>query len=144
MPSPMETLLRTQDSPVPTQTFLGLPGSMATAPMDCTDGLSKTGLKLVPALTDFQTPPLAEAAKTVRRGPSLTAATAAMRPLICAEPILRAGSPEMVPASKRTGACAKSAGATRRSAKRSAVMLELLGGGPHPGLGWVHGQRGSV
>src|SRR5258707_4631562 len=108
MPSPMDTLLRPEDSPLHTQTFLGLPGSMATALMDCTEGLSKTGLKLVPALTDFHTPPLADAANTVRRGPSLTAATAAMRPLICAEPMLRAGNPEMVPASKRTGACAKS------------------------------------
>src|SRR5260370_15384703 len=142
MPSPMETLLRTQDSPVPTQTFLGLPGSMATAPMDCTDGLSKTGLKLVPALTDFQTPPLAEAAKTGRRGPSLTAATAASRPLLCAEPILRACSQEMVPASKRTGACAKSAGATRRSAKRRAFMLELLGGGRHLELGGIQRHVG--
>ena len=83
MPSPMETLLRTQLSPVPTQTILGLRGSMATAPMDCTSGLSNTGLKVVPPLTDFQTPPLAEAAKTVSRPLSLTAVTAAMRPLIC-------------------------------------------------------------
>src|SRR5450432_3828932 len=103
MPSPIETLLRTQLSPVPAQTFLGLPGSMATAPIDCTVGLSKTGLKVVPPLTDFQTPPLAEAAKTVRRPPSFTAATAATRPLIWAEPILRAGRPETVPASNRMG-----------------------------------------
>src|ERR1039458_8692244 len=103
----METLLRTQVSPVPTQTILGLPGSMATAPMDCTVWLSNTGWKLVPAFTDFQTPPLAEAAKTVRRPPSLTASSAAMRPLIMAEPMLRAGKPEIVPESKRTGGCAK-------------------------------------
>src|ERR1035438_7317642 len=120
----METLLRTQLSPLPTQTILGLAGSMATAPMDCTAGLSNTGLKLVPALTDFQTTPLAEAANTVRRPPSLTAATAAMRPLICAEPMLRAGRPEMVPESKRTGACAKRAGTARRRANR--VMPSLF------------------
>src|ERR1022692_190457 len=125
MPSPMETLLRTQLSPLPTQTILELAGSMATAPMDCTAGLSNTGLKLVPALTDFQTPPLAEAANTVRRGPSLTAVTAAMRPLICAEPMLRAGRPEIVPESKRAGACAKRAGRVSRRVKWVARILEL-------------------
>jgi hypothetical protein len=70
---------------------------MATAPIDCTAGLSNTGLKVVPPFTDFQTPPLAAPAKTVRRPlASLTASSAAMRPLICAEPMLRAGRPEMV------------------------------------------------
>src|SRR5471032_3713757 len=124
MPSPMETLLRTQLSPVPAQTFFGLPGSMATAPMDCTAGLSKTGLKLVPPLTDFHTPPLAEAAKTVSLPPSLTAATAATRPLIWAEPILRAGRPEIVPASNRTGGWDNRApmGNSRRMPR--AVMLQ--------------------
>src|SRR5262252_6605472 len=107
MPSPMETLLRTQLSPVPAQTFFGLLGSMATAPMERLLAESKTGLKVVPPLTDFQTPPLAEPAKTVRRPFSLTAATAAMRPLMVAEPMLRAGRPEMVPASKRTGGWAE-------------------------------------
>jgi hypothetical protein len=34
---------------------------------------------------------------------SLKAVTAAMRPLMVAEPMLRAGNPEMVPASNRTG-----------------------------------------
>src|ERR1022692_2440760 len=123
MPSPMETLLRAQVSPEPTQTILGLPGSMAMAPVDCTAGLSKTGLKLVPALTDFQTPPLAEAANTVRRPPSFTAARAAIRPLIWAEPMLRAGRPEIVPASKRTGAWAKRAGTASRRANRRALIL---------------------
>ena len=37
----------------------GFFGSMATAPIDCTGCLSKTGLKVVPPFTDFQTPPLA-------------------------------------------------------------------------------------
>src|SRR5580658_2851763 len=97
----METLFRIQLSPVPTQTILGLCASMVTAPMDCTSGLLKTGLKVVPPLTDFQTPPLAAPAKTVRRPLSLTAAMAAMRPLIAAEPMLRAGRPDTVPASKR-------------------------------------------
>src|SRR5258708_38659029 len=109
----METLLRTQDSPLPTQTFLGLTGSMATAPMDCTEGLSKTGLKLVPALTDFQTPPLADAANTVRRGPSLTAGTGEVRAALRAGPWRRAGNPGRRPASKRSGRTAKEAGAAR-------------------------------
>ena len=95
----METLLRTQLSPVPTHTFFELEGSMATAPMDCTSGRSNTDLNVVPPLTDFQTPPLADAANTVSRPLSLTAVTAAMRPLISAEPMLRAGKPDMVPES---------------------------------------------
>src|SRR5262249_17370841 len=56
-----------------------------------------------PTFRDFHTPPLAPPAKTVSRPLSLKAVTAATRPLIVAEPIFRAGSPEMVPASKRTG-----------------------------------------
>src|SRR5271157_1467052 len=103
MPSPMETLLRTQLSPVPVHTVFEFVGSMATAPIDCTAGLSNTGLKVAPPLTDFHTPPLAEAANRVRRPASSTAATAAMRPLICAEPMLRAGRPEIAPASNLTG-----------------------------------------
>src|SRR5580698_2504788 len=104
MPSPMETLLRTQLSPVPAHTIFELDGSRATAPIDCTSCRSKTDLNVVPPLMDFQTPPLADAAKTVRRPPSLTAVTAAIRPLISADPILRAGKPDMVPESYRTGA----------------------------------------
>ena len=46
-------------SPVPTQTFFGFFGSIVTAPIDCTGCLSKTGLKVVPPSSDFQTPPLA-------------------------------------------------------------------------------------
>src|SRR5215472_10527720 len=99
MPSPMDTLLRTQLSPVPAQTFFGLLGSMATAPTERALAESNTGLKVVPRLIDFQTPPLADPAKTVMRPASLTAATADMRPLIAAEPMLRAGSPETTPES---------------------------------------------
>ena len=84
---------------MPTQTFFALPGSTAIAPIDCVPSLSKTGLNVVPPLMDFHTPPLAEPTYTVRRPPSSTAVKAAMRPLIAAEPMLRAGSPEMVPAS---------------------------------------------
>ena len=59
MPLPIDTELRVQDSPVPTQTILGLEGSMLMAPIDCTASLSKTGLKVVPLSKDFHTPPLA-------------------------------------------------------------------------------------
>src|SRR5687767_12443518 len=96
MPSPIETLLRVHDSPVPTQMTLGLVGSMVTAPMDCTDCLSKTGLNVVPPFMDFHTPPLAAPMNSVSRSPSCTASSAAMRPLMAAEPIFRAPRPEMV------------------------------------------------
>ncbi len=56
----METELRVHDSPVPTQTVCGFFGSIATAPIDCTGCLSKTGLKVVPPSWLFQTPPLAD------------------------------------------------------------------------------------
>src|SRR2546425_9398499 len=100
MPSPIETLFRTQLSPVPAHTTFEFVGSIATAPIDWTSWLSNTGLKVVPASTDFHTPPLAEPTTTVNRPLSFTAATAATRPLISAEPILRAGSPEIVPANR--------------------------------------------
>src|SRR3954464_13952079 len=96
MPSPYETELRVHDSPVPTHTVFGFFGSMAMAPIDCTGCLSKTGLNVVPPLTDFQTPPLAAPTYSVMRFASCTASIAAMRPDIAAEPMLRAPRPEMV------------------------------------------------
>src|SRR4051812_13308341 len=101
----METLLRVQLSPVPAHTIFELLGSIVTAPMDCTSGLSKTGLKVLPPLIDFHTPPLAAPANTVSLPFSLTAVTAAMRPLIVADPMFRAGNPETVPESYFTGFC---------------------------------------
>src|SRR6202521_3615746 len=95
----METLLRVQDSPLPAQIVLGDFGSIAMAPIDCAVCLSNMGLKVVPPFTDFHTPPLAAPTNTVRRPFSFTAATAAMRPLMVAEPMLRAGSPEILAAS---------------------------------------------
>src|SRR5512135_3742992 len=55
-PAPTETLFRTADSPVPTQTVLGSEGSTVSAPTDW-GSPSKTGLKVRPPLSDFQTPP---------------------------------------------------------------------------------------
>src|SRR5438874_11515304 len=103
MPSPTETLLRIQLSPVPAQTIFVLVGSTANAPIDCTAGWSKTERKLLPPFTDFHTPPLAAPAKTVRRPLSLYAVTAATRPLMVADLMLREGSPEIVRISTRTG-----------------------------------------
>src|ERR1019366_576039 len=108
MPSPIETLLRIHPSPLPAQTTFGSFGSMASEPIDCTSCLSKTGLNVVPPLVDFHTPPLAAPTYTVRRSPSCTAASAATRPLIAAEPMLRAPSPDVV--SESTKAATPEAG----------------------------------
>src|SRR4029077_4494664 len=118
MPSPTETLFRVQASPVPTQIVLGFDGSMATAPIDCTAWRSNTGLNVVPPFTDFQTPPLADPTKTVRRPLSRTAATAAIRPLMVADPMLRAGRPEMV-AESNLIACAEAARGSATDRKAS-------------------------
>src|SRR6266568_3974414 len=119
MPSPMETLLRVQDSPVPTQTFFAFFGSSATAPIDCTSCSSNTGRYRVPPSSDFQTPPLAAATKRVIfPDGSWTPAIAEMRPLIAAEPILRAPKPEMV-AELNVGCCAGELVAARQIATAS-------------------------
>src|SRR5271156_924013 len=74
----------------------GFFGSIVIAPIDCAVILSNTGLYVVPPLVDFHTPPLAAPMYTVSRPSSFTAASAAMRPLIVAEPIFRAPSPAIV------------------------------------------------
>src|SRR5438552_15625299 len=97
MPLPIETLLRVQLSPVPTQTFFEFFGSSATAPIDCTGCSSNIGRNRVPLSSDFQTPPLAAPTKSViLPDGSRVPAIAEMRPLIAAEPMLRAPSPEIV------------------------------------------------
>src|SRR4030095_4567539 len=93
----MDTLLRVHDSPVPTQTFFEFFGSSATAPIDCTGCSSNTGRYRVPLSSDFQTPPLAAPTNSViLPDGSRDPASAEMRPLIVAEPMLRAPRPEMV------------------------------------------------
>src|ERR1700719_576770 len=64
--------------------------------MDWTDCSSKTGRYRVPPSSDFQTPPLAAPTTSVifPEG-SFVPAIAEMRPLIAAEPMLRAPKPEM-------------------------------------------------
>src|SRR5215469_2804392 len=93
----MDTLLRVHDSPVPTHTFFEFFGSKAMAPIDCTGCSSNTGRYRVPLSSDFQTPPLAEPTNSVilpdgSRAPAMHE----MRPLIAADPMLRAPRPEIV------------------------------------------------
>src|SRR5215469_3929651 len=91
----MDTLLRVHDSPVPTQTFFEFFGSSAMAPIDCTGCSSNTGRYRVPPSSDFQTPPLAEPTKSViLPDGSRTPTMQEIRPLIAADPMLRAPSPE--------------------------------------------------
>src|SRR5205823_12941064 len=124
MPLPIETLLRVQLSPVPTQMFFGFFGSRVTAPIDCTGCSSKTGLKRVPLSSDFQTPPLAAPMKIVNLPlGSRMASIAATRPLIAAEPMLRAPRPEIV--DELNGVCAWSA-AKAAAAKQIATKREYL------------------
>src|SRR3954453_3113256 len=93
----MDTLLRVHVSPVPTQTFFEFFGSSAIAPIDCTACSSNIGLYRVPLSSDFQTPPLAEPTKILFfPDGSCPPAMKEMRPLIAAEPMLRAPSPEML------------------------------------------------
>src|SRR6187401_561083 len=124
MPLPTDTLLRVQASPVPTHTTCGLDGSIVTAPIDCTGCLSNTGLNVVPPSVDFHTPPLAAPTYNNVLPSTLRAATAAMRPLMVAEPMLRMPSPEMVPESKRTAAasCANAVVVSAASAKAAAML----------------------
>src|SRR5690242_21697368 len=114
MPLPTETLLRAQVSPVPTQTLLWLLGSIVMAPIDCTGWSSNTGLKVVAPSVDFHTPPLAAPTKRFTLpDSSLKPASAAIRPLMAAEPMLRAPRPEMVPESTAAAGGAASGVAAR-------------------------------
>src|SRR5438132_4786975 len=124
----MDVLFRVHPSPVPTQTTFGFFGSTVTAPIDCTGCLSKTGLNVVPPLTDFHTPPLAAPMYTVRRCPSWTASRAATRPLMVADPMLRAPSPEIVSESTlMAGVCASAVVVSSRAAKQALLIAHLRG-----------------
>src|SRR5712664_1484885 len=132
MPLPIDTLLRVHASPVPAQIVFGACGSMATAPMDCAPSLSNTGLNVVPPFEDFQTPPLAAPTYTVSRPFSFTAATAATRPLMAAEPMFRAPRPEMLSESN-LASCAGAASAkiivmrnTVITAAKQRIILRIL------------------
>src|ERR1700686_4075034 len=100
MPSPIDTLLRVQAWPVPPQRFFGLGGPSAIPPIACPGCSSKTGLKVVPPSVDFHTPPLAAPTNSVTLPDgSVDPARAEIRPLMVAEPMLRAPRPEIVPES---------------------------------------------
>src|ERR1035438_2074183 len=62
---------------------------------------------------DFHNPPLAAPTNTVMRPFSSTASSAAIRPLMVAEPIFRAGNPDTVAESKRYGPCARAGTAVK-------------------------------
>src|SRR5574338_1322891 len=66
-------------SPVPAHTTFGLDGDTASAPIACTDWVSKTGTYVAPLSLDFQTPPDAAPRYHVLGSPT-TPAMAAMRP----------------------------------------------------------------
>src|SRR5881397_4243767 len=117
MPSPMDTLLRVHVSPVPTQTFFEFFGSSARAPIDCTACSSNIGRYRVPLSSDFQTPPLAEPTKSViLPDGSRVPAMAEMRPLIAAEPMLRAPRPEIVAEVNADCSCACARSTIRQTA----------------------------
>src|SRR5712692_127771 len=123
MPSPIETVLRVHDSPVPTQTFFEFFGSSAIAPIDCTDCSSNTGRYRVPPSSDFQTPPLAAPTKSVilPEG-SFVPAMAETRPLIAAEPMLRAPRPEIV--AELYEVCCASAATTQKQMAEARINLK--------------------
>src|SRR6476620_1803805 len=119
MPLPTETELRVQLSPVPTQTILGLDGSIAMSPIDITGWRSNTGRKVIPPSSDFHTPPdAAPTNKVVLPSGSRWPAMAEIRPDIWAEPMLRMPSPEtaLESATGATGAAAASGEAMTRAA----------------------------
>src|SRR4029077_914982 len=123
MPLPTETLFLVQLSPLPTQIILWSEVVIVTAPIDCTGSRSNTGLKVVAPLIDFHTPPLADPAKTVIFPFSSTASIAAMRPPMVADPMFLAVSPEMVPESYFTGACAVAVGRSHRPSRSARAQV---------------------
>src|SRR5207237_8815443 len=126
MPSPIDTLLRVHDSPLPTQIFLEFFGSIAIAPIDCADCSSNTGRKRVPPSSDFQMPPLAAPTKRVILAEgSFTHAIAEMRPLIVADPILRAPSPDSVAASAGASVATKTDELTRLRQRKAGMITRI-------------------
>src|ERR1700735_2110548 len=119
------------------------------APMDWEVCLSKTGLKVVPPFTDFHTPPLAAPMYTGGRPSSLTADNAETRPLIPAEPMLRAPRPEMVSESN-LASCARvgrapardinNRTAKNRTARAMSLVFEKQITGHLPDCRWQVGR----
>src|SRR6185369_9105223 len=86
--SPKETLFRTFDSPVPTQTTSGLLGASAMSPIESVPWRSKIGFQVTPPLVVFHKPPDALATYTTLGSPG-TPSTSATRPPMTAGPMLR-------------------------------------------------------
>src|SRR5579872_6258927 len=99
---------------------------MARAPIDCTSSRSKTGLNVVPPFTDFQTPPLAAPTKSVTCPFSSTPVTAAILPLIAAEPILRAGKPEIVAESNLNTCCPNPESADKSTPNKENIIFKVI------------------
>src|SRR3954447_22418912 len=94
------------------------------APIDCTGCSSNIGRNRVPLSSDFQTPPLAAPTNSVifPEG-SCVPASAEMRPLIVAEPMLRAPRPEIV-AELNGKSCAPNAVVKKHDATTSQLFDE--------------------
>ena len=96
MPSPQPTLRWLLASPVPTQIVLGFLRSIVTVPIEYEPSFWKTGVKVVPALVVFQTPPDATPMYHVCLSSGCTATTLT-RPDISAGPTARKRSSLNVP-----------------------------------------------
>src|SRR5207237_7212013 len=94
--------------------------------MDWTDCSSKIGRYRVPPSSDFQTPPLAAPTNNVifPEG-SFVPAIAEMRPLIAAEPMLRAPRPEMVAELNGVSSAPELAAKQRATVSASAKRVTL-------------------
>src|SRR5688572_15351958 len=88
MPSPYPTLRWLFASPVPTQMVFGFLGSSTTVPIEYDPSFWKIGVKVVPALCVFHTPPDATPMYHVCLSSGCTATTL-MRPDISAGPTAR-------------------------------------------------------
>src|SRR2546421_12847656 len=107
------------------------------APIDWTGCSSNTGLKVVAPSVDFHTPPLAAPTNSVSfPDGSAKPASAAMRPLIAAAPMLRAPRPEIAPESIAVPSAAATAAqpmvpSTRQQSAASSNRMDCS---PYPRL----------
>src|SRR5215469_661914 len=105
------------------------------APIDCTGCSSNIGRYRVPLSSDFQTPPLAEPIKSVilpdgSRAPAMQE----IRPLIAADPMLRAPSPEMLEEVNGASAAYAEMAQRKSDAKRQGTIV----GTPRCGIWTAH------
>src|SRR6266545_1063632 len=117
MPSPHEDELRLLASPVPAHTRSGFFCHTATAPMDWTGCLSKTGLQVVPWFAVLKSPPVPVATKNVA-GRFSTTAKSETRPPQFAGPTERQVRSRNSPDSSAGSGPGRAAAATARTASR--------------------------